>query len=154
MACSFCGGEGHNVLGCPNVRRCRKCDGIGHYAPTCTTVAPGGLPANVRYQTESGWPSRDTLRKRISAYTREDRVSRWKVGISAYPERRAQQHDRSGAFYDEMVVIYVTRSIDHARKVERWVTEDYEGYHDNEYQGGGGMVAAADVHYVYLLLRV
>jgi hypothetical protein len=52
-----------------------------------------------------------------------------------------------------MVVIYVTRSIENAREVERWVTEEYDGYHDNERQGGGGLAAEADAHYVYLLLR-
>lgn len=152
--CSYCGSPEHNVRRCPNARFCRKCGEIGHYAPTCTAVAPGGLLANVRYETESGWPSRlDSLLKRIGAYTREDRVSQWKVGISAYPERRAEQHDRSGVGYDEMVVIYVTRSIANARVVERWVTEEFDGYLDNERQGGGGLVAEAEAHFVYLLLR-
>ena len=74
---------------------------------------------NVRDESESGWPScLDTLWQRISAYTRLDRVRGWKVGISAYPERRAGEHDLADAGYDEMVLIYKTRSIENARLVE------------------------------------
>lgn len=157
--CSNCGRPGHYVTTCPTARRCSNCGAVGHYATSCKSIermalAAGGLPSNVRYQIESGWPSQlDTFRHRISAYTRADRVRGWKVGISAHPERRAGQHDRSGSGYDEMVVIYMTRSIENARLVERWVTEVYAGYHDNERRGGGGLEAAADAHYVYLLLR-
>ena len=52
-----------------------------------------------------------------------------------------------------MVVIYQTNTVEHARLIERWVTDLYEGYHDNERRGGGGLEASADWHYVYLLLK-
>jgi hypothetical protein len=114
----------------------------------------GILASNVRFEIESGWPSGlDTFQRRISAYTRSDRVRGWKVGISAYPRIRAGQHDRSGTGYDEMVVIYMTRSIKNARHVEHWITMQYVGHHDNDRHGGGGLEAEADAHYVYLLLR-
>lgn len=51
-----------------------------------------------------------------------------------------------------MVVIYETNSIENARAIERWVTDAYDGYHDNQRRGGGGLEAAAESHYVYLLL--
>jgi hypothetical protein len=119
-----------------------------------TALTAGSLASNVRFQIESGWPSSlDTFLRRISAYTRSDRVRRWKIGISAYPKRRAGQHNRSDIRYDEMVVIYMTRSIKNARLVEQWITMEYVGHHDNKRHGGGGLKAAADAHYVYLLLR-
>ncbi len=157
--CSRCGKPGHYFTTCPSARKCSKCGKVGHYAPSCpadrrAALTPGSLASNLRYEIVRGWPSRlDTFLRRISAYTRSDRVRRWKVGISAYPEKRAGQHVRSGARYDEMVVIYMTRSIENARRVERWVTEEYAGYHDNDRLGGGGLQAAAAAHFVYLLLR-
>ncbi len=116
----------------------------------------GRLASNVRYEIESGWPSGlDTFLRRIRAYTRSDRVSGWKVGISAYPERRAGEHARSGTGYDEMVVFYMTGSVEDARRVERWITEAYADRWDleNKRLGGGGPPAYAAAHYVYLLLR-
>jgi hypothetical protein len=116
-------------------------------------LTPGSLTSKVRYKLESGRPScLPSFLQRVSAYVRSGRVRGWKVGISAYPERRFKQHAEAGRGYDEMVVIYRTRSIKNARYIERRVTEEYEG-HDNERQGGGGLAAAAEVHYVYLLLR-
>jgi hypothetical protein len=52
-----------------------------------------------------------------------------------------------------MVVIYETKFIEHAREIERWVTDFYDGYHDNQRRGGGGLEANAEAHYVYLLLK-
>lgn len=155
--CGWCGNVGHYVTTCPTAKRCGRCGEVGHFSQTClgrTRRSASSIDGNVRYLLESGWPSQlETLAHRISAIARSDRVRRWKVGLSADPERRAVQYDHARSRYGEMVVIYRTTAIENARTVERWVTDKYDGDHDNQRRGGGGPEAIAVAHYVYLVLR-
>jgi len=110
---------------------------------------------DVRYETDSGWPSAlENLWRRVSAYTRGDRIIGWKVGLTNNPERRAYSYDRdTDYYYDEMVAIYETSSIKNARDLEFAITSEYDGYCDNERLGGAGPDSATPPYYVYLVLK-
>ena len=103
----------------------------------------------VRYEEETGWPSRLQLHRRISAYVRVDRVRAFKVGITCNPEVRARAYNGE---YDEMVVVYRTSSDKHVRELEAFLVEYYDGYSDNE-RGGGGGARGAPPYYLYVVLK-
>jgi len=99
----------------------------------------------VRWQTRGGWPSQLGLYSTISAYTRSDRVSTFKIGITGNPDNRAAAYD-----YDEMVVLYETRSERHARDLEAILVEDYRDYCDNKRRGGAGRLSGPPF-YLYVV---
>lgn len=82
----------------------------------------------LRFRIVTGWPSRLNLRRRISAYTRQDRVYWFKIGVTSNPEGRAAAY---GDEYDEMIILYKTQSEKNARELERILVEDYRTRADN-----------------------
>lgn len=98
------------------------------------------MPVRVDYKTRAGWPSRvsKTLKQAISQYA--NHADGFRVGITNWPERRAQQYEATGWDYDEMIVLYETRSQRNAVKLEKeliqhnWHRDTLEVYRD----GGGG----------------
>ena len=75
----------------------------------------------------TGWPSGTTM-SRISALVRQDRVRRYKIGMTANPERRAGQiiRQRGISYYDEMTVVYQTSSHRNASEMERLLLYYYD----------------------------
>ncbi len=59
----------------------------------------------VKFDVETARPSEvaTTLRRRISALTRQDRVRAFKIGITNDPHVRWKTHKRG---YDRMIVVY------------------------------------------------
>jgi len=104
---------------------------------------------NIRREIETGWPSQTNLQQRISAYTRADRVAKFKVGITNNPQARAANY---GNAYDEMIVLYETRSDDHVRTMESILTQYYRGISDNVNDGGGGPRGTGP-YYLYIVLK-
>ena len=102
---------------------------------------------------DTGWPSQQTLH-RISALTRVDRVAYFKVGMTAYPERRASQiaYEYGEDCYDEMTVVYETSSQKHEAEMETMLLDYYK---DVEYIVETGPAAAgrkpkSGPYYVYV----
>ena len=102
----------------------------------------------IRWENHTGWPSRQGLAGRISAFSRWDRCTRFKIGITGDPERRARQYLDD---YDEMVVLYETPSQKHVRDTERHLTEYYWDYCDNSIKGGNGRLSDPPF-YLYVVL--
>ena len=101
----------------------------------------------VTYQIDTGYPSRimTTLRRRAAQLARTS--TSFKIGITNDPERRSAEY---GSAYDEMVVLYQTRSDDYVRRVEAdlvaqtWTTAD-------NFVGGGGGSRGNPPYYLYLV---
>lgn len=93
------------------------------------------------------------LRRIISAYTRLDRCSRFKIGITGNPGRRASvyQNDYYDYGYDEMVVLYETTSARVVRDTEGFLTDFYWEDCDNSIRGRGGRLGGAP-YYLYIVL--
>ena len=104
----------------------------------------------LRYEIESGWPSRLNLRRRISAHTRVDRVARFKVGITSNPEARQYAYTRD---YDEMILLHETSSERLVRETERQLVEYYGDDSDAERGGGGGRLGKQPF-YVYVAVAL
>ncbi len=77
----------------------------------------------------------DVLRV-ISAYTREDRVRRFKIGITNNPERRFKR--KYAKRYDKMIVVYRSSSINSVSELECKLIEHNRELADNARDGGGG----------------
>jgi hypothetical protein len=95
---------------------------------------------DVFYEEETGWPGDLNLHQRISAYTRIDRTTHYKVGITNDPERRASNY---GAVYSQMIVVYKSSSEKNIRLMEAFLTEYIREHRqdprcDNINEGGGG----------------
>ena len=91
-----------------------------------------------------------TLVRKLSAYTRRGRTRRFKIGItndpvSAFSRRYARN-------YDEMIVLYQTRSIDSVSKLESHLVEHNWEVADNSIGGGGGRIGGPP-YYLYLVRR-
>ena len=97
----------------------------------------------------SGWAMRLNLTSKISALTRWDRCSRFKIGITGDPDRRAYQY---GNLYDDLVVVYKTRSEKFVRDWEWYLTCCYWGDCDNSIKGGGGKLEGPP-YYLYVVRR-
>ena len=95
----------------------------------------------VKYRLDGGWPGQveGRLRRRIGALVR--RADSFKIGITNWPERRANQHENHyGSEFSEMIVLYQTRTRRNAADLEAKLI-DYNWYHyklRNERGGGGG----------------
>lgn len=90
------------------------------------------------------------LRRRVSAYTREGVVSRFKIGITNNP--RARFSHGYSADYDEMIVLYKSPSLDSVSDVEHDIIEHNEEITENRIAGGGGNYGEPP-YYLYIVLR-
>lgn len=91
-----------------------------------------------------------TLRRRVSAYTREDRVSRFKIGITNNPHGRfSNGYVRD---YDQMIVLYESSSLDSVSQVECDLIEHNAAITRNRITGGGGDYGEPP-YYLYLVVR-
>ena len=93
---------------------------------------------SVFYNDVTGRPQDvvSTVLRKISAYTRENKVSRFKVGITNNPERRFNKGHKYN--YDEMLVIYCSKSYNSVCDLERELIDHNQGLADNMIGGGGG----------------
>lgn len=104
----------------------------------------------IYYEHMTGTPARvaSSLRRRVSQYTRQDRVRGFKIGITNNPERRFSESH--AAQYDEMIVVYQTASRRHVCDVERDLVEHNRDLCDNLVGGGGGR-ASTGPFYLYIV---
>ena len=102
--------------------------------------------------TVTGWPTNINLVARVSAYTRSDRVWRYKIGLTNNPAMRAGQHSRDRAPYSRMIVLYRTQSRKHSAEMESLLIELYADHCDNVRKGGAGRYPETAWKYVYLLI--
>lgn len=106
----------------------------------------------VHFDLTTGRPAdvASTLRRRVSAYTREDRVGRFKIGITNNPHGRfSNGYVRD---YDEMVVLYRSSSLDSVSQVECDLIEHNGEITKNRIAGGGGNYGEPP-YYLYLVIR-
>jgi hypothetical protein len=104
----------------------------------------------VSYEHMTGTPASvaGSLRRRVSAYTRQDRVRAFKIGITTNPERRFVE-SYTGE-YEKMVVVYRTMSRRHVCDVERDLVEHNWALCNNLVGGGGGR-ASTGPFYLYIV---
>ncbi|HVF50448.1 MAG TPA: GIY-YIG nuclease family protein [Pyrinomonadaceae bacterium] len=106
----------------------------------------------VVYNSVTGWPQdivSDVLRK-ISAYTRSDRVNGFKIGITSNPERRFREGYAHA--YHKMAVVYETSSVANVAELERLLIEYNQELADNIISGGGGNYGDPP-YYLYVAMR-
>lgn len=106
----------------------------------------------VHFDPLTGAPGRvlSRLLRKLSAYTREDCVKNFKIGITNYPERRFSQ--AYARYYDEMIVLYQTTSIDFVSQIEALLVEHNWEITDNTIAGGGGNIGVPP-YFLYVVLR-
>ena len=105
---------------------------------------------SVSYSYFTGRPDNiltSTIR-RISAYTRNSR--NFKIGISNNPDRRWCQAHKF--FYDDMIVLYGSSSIDNVSALEVALIDQYGLYCDNLIRGGGGNIGQPP-YFLYLVRK-
>jgi len=90
------------------------------------------------------------IRRQLSAYTRQDRIRRFKIGITNDPERRYQQAYTNE--YDEMILLYRTSSINFVSWLEKELVSHNWDISDNNIAGGGGNIGAPP-YYLYVVIR-
>jgi len=91
----------------------------------------------------------DVLRS-ISAYTRADRVTAFKIGITNNPERRfKEEYDH---WYSKMAVVYKSKSINSVAELERHLIEHNRELADNMISGGGGREGTPP-YFMYVVMR-
>lgn len=91
----------------------------------------------------------DVLRT-ISAYTRRDRVSAFKIGITNDPERRFREEYAD--WYSKMAVVYSSSSRENIRQLERELVEHNWELADNIISGGGGRDSDPP-YFMYVVMR-
>jgi len=103
------------------------------------------------YDPMTGKPSAvaSTMRRRVSAYTRDHLVRGFKIGITNNPEARFARYATD---YDEMVVLYRSSSLDSVSEVERDLIEHNEEITHNRIAGGGGNYGDPP-YFLYIVLR-
>ncbi len=111
--------------------------------------SPHALP--VHFDTLTGSPGTvgSAVLRKLSAYTREDRVAGFKIGITNGPGRRFLE--RYACQYDEMIVVYQTASINFVSLLETILIEHNWELADNEVAGGGGNIGTPP-YYLYVVL--
>jgi hypothetical protein len=106
----------------------------------------------VHFDFETGRPSTvaTSMRRRVSAYTREGVVRGFKIGITNNPSVRFSKKDYSR--YDEMIVLYKSTSLESVSQVERDLIEHNEEITKNRIAGGGGNYGDPP-YFLYIVLR-
>ena len=73
----------------------------------------------IEYNYETGWPDNIVSRLNISMGLYRRRYRYVKVGITADPQRRFNEHKNSHKYnLDRMIVVYETTSVKNANQVE------------------------------------
>lgn len=90
-----------------------------------------------------------TLRRRISALTRQGRVRAFKLGITNNPS--ARYSNAYGREYDLMIVVYRSSSINFVSQMECDLIEHNRQLADNRIGGGGGNYGEGP-YYLYIVL--
>lgn len=106
----------------------------------------------VIYNYQTGNPNDivSSVLRSISAYTRFDRVSSFKIGITCNPENRFRQAYADS--YDKMLVVYQSSSIKNVRDLEYLLVEHNRELCDNIISGGGGNYGEPP-YYMYVVVR-
>lgn len=106
----------------------------------------------VHFDFSTGRPSEVSavLRRRVSAYTREGVVSRFKIGITNNPCGRFSNGYSTD--YDEMIVLYKGTSLDSVSQVEYDLIDHNKEITKNRIAGGGGNYGDPP-YYLYIVLR-
>ena len=106
----------------------------------------------VHFDLMTGRPAdvASTLRRRVSAYTRDDRVNRFKIGITNNPLGRFS--NGYAPDYDQMIVVYRSSSLDSVSQVECDLIE-HNGYITRNRIAGGGGDYGEPPYYLYLVIR-
>ena len=106
----------------------------------------------VHFDVVTGSPSQvlPALLRKLSAYTRQDRVRRFKIGITNDAHQRFSQ--AYSADFDEMIVLYQTSSIDFVSALEADLVEHNWEFTENVVAGGGGGVGDPP-YFLYVALR-
>jgi hypothetical protein len=105
----------------------------------------------VSFDLITGRPSEvaSTLRRRVSAYTREQLVRGFKIGITNNPYQRfSNGYARD---YDEMIVLYKSSSLDSVSQVECDLIEHNSKITKNRIAGGGNY--GQPPYYLYVVLK-
>lgn len=88
--------------------------------------------------------------RKLSAYTRQDRARRFKIGITNNPKQRYRQ--AYAHIYDEMILLYRTSSIDYVSQLEGIIVDHNWEVADNMIAGGGGNIGAPP-YYLYIVIK-
>jgi hypothetical protein len=102
----------------------------------------------VRYKIRRGPPNLvgAKLRADVKIYTADHSI--FKIGRTSNPEARAKHNDYADT-YKEMVVVYETKSAQHADAVERHLVSSFQS--SRNFRGGGGGPHGRPPYYVYLV---
>lgn len=108
---------------------------------------------SVYYSYLTGNPADVTtpLIKRVSAFTRNSKVTNFKIGITNDPDRRWRELHKFS--YDEMLVLYGSSSINNVSLLETWVIEHNRDHCDNIKAGGAGGIAELPPYYLYVVVK-
>jgi hypothetical protein len=90
------------------------------------------------------------VRRKLSAYTRVDKVSSFKIGITNNPLRRFRQV--YAGLYNKMVVLYCSPSINSVSIVEYELIDHNWEFADNVIAGGGGRIGTPP-YFLYVVTR-
>jgi hypothetical protein len=88
--------------------------------------------------------------RKISAYTRSNKVRYFKIGITNHPRRRFNEEYKKS--YDEMIVLYKSKSIASVSQLEVDLVRHNEELADNIIAGGGGNYGDPP-YYLYLVIK-
>jgi len=91
-----------------------------------------------------------SILRSISAYTRVDRATAFKIGITCNPENRFRQAYADS--YDKMLIVYQSSSIKNVRDLERLLVQHNRELCDNIIAGGGGNYGEPP-YYMYVVLK-
>lgn len=110
------------------------------------------MDERVIYNYQTGRPGEivSSVLRSISAYTRVDRVSYFKIGITCNPENRFRQ--AYADTYDKMLVVYKSASVKNVRELEYLLIEHNRELCDNIIAGGGGNYGEPP-YYMYVVVR-
>lgn len=105
----------------------------------------------LHYNCKQGWPKNIITRLKISASLYSRNYKYVKIGITCNPKRRCYQHNKSGDYiWERMVVIYCTTSVNNANAVEKYFIEERSNF-VNKWMGHSGM-CDSPYYYAYFLL--